>query len=206
MLNNKGYGKYEVLTIIVLLMGLFCYGSFKIVKRVELQKFDTMKDSAINFSKVTATNIASFHNTETVYLDEVIDENLISKIKSPFSSNYCDGSESKVEMIDGVPYVTLKCDDYLIERAKFSDKSGVNIYKVTPWSRNKSGDDLENKVLYNCSVNGKDLYSNYYEELYFVSLVNKENHTDYYFSNEVNSTCNVVSYNFYRNKIVHVVD
>ena len=110
MKSNKGFGKYEVLTVIVLLLIVFCILSMNMFGGVSKQKIETMKNSAVNFSSSVTTNISSFHNTGKVYLQEVIDEKLIRDIKSPVGGGKCSSSESYVELIDGSPFVTLKCN------------------------------------------------------------------------------------------------
>jgi hypothetical protein len=202
MTNNFGFGRFEILTVIVLIMCIFAFLMYSILGGADNQKFSTMIDDAINFSKVVSTNSNSFHNTETIYLDEVINEGLISKMKSPFSSKSCDVTESKIEYIDGYPYVTLKCDNYLIDKTKINSKSNVTIYKVGNWTTKKKNSDDEEKVMYNCSNNGKELYSSYYEELYLVSKLNADNGTSYFFIDDASSDCDSVSKTFYRTKEV----
>jgi len=203
MRNNYGYGKYEVLTVIVLILVIFAYLMHVALKGANNQKISTMEDSAIGFSKAVTTNISSFHNTETVYLNEVINEQLLSNIKSPFSSNYCDGTSSKVELLDGQPYVTLKCDEFLIEKAAFFNKKDIPVYKVSGWSETRNSADDEEKTLYNCIVDGKELYDEYYEELYFVSKINEDFGTANYFADSINGTCQVLTKTFYRKKEIY---
>ena len=157
-----------------------------------------MKDSAISFSKIVTTNIASFHNTENVYLQEAIDEGLMGEIKSPVGRGNCSSSESIVQLIDGTPYVTLLCNDLLIEKTNFTNKSDVNVYRVSKWNEEKK-EDSEKKVFYNCEENGKLVFPEYYEELYFVYELNKKYGSSYYYSDDVN-ICKVVSKTFYRTK------
>ena len=199
MINNrKGFGKFEVLTMIVLLLCIFAYLMYSILGGANKQKYTTMKDNAIRLGNVTATNISSFRNQDTVYLEEVIDEQLLKKnIKSPFSSKDCDLTESKVEIVEGKALVTLKCDQYLIE--KYASSSEPDIYEVGEWSLKKN-DDSEEKVLFNCIKDGKEIYPNYYEELYFVSKINKDYSTSYYFADNVKDVCEVVIKSFYRTK------
>jgi len=201
MKNNRGFGRFEVLTIIVLMLGLFAYLGYTILGGTSERKLSTMRDNAISFSKAVTVNISSFHNTENVYLDEVIDEELLKKMKSPVGSGYCSGSESIVELIDGMPYVTLRCNDVLIEKTNFSsDKKSVDFYKVSDWSETKKEDSSEERVLYNCKDNGKELFDEYYEELYFVYKVNKEYDTSYYSADAVKNECEVITKTFYRTK------
>ena len=107
-------------------------------------------------------------------------------------------SESIVQLIDGTPYVTLLCNDLLIEKTNFTNKSDVNVYRVSKWNEEKK-ENSEKKVLYNCEENGKLVFPEYYEELYFVYELNKKYGSSYYYSNDVKK-CKVVSKTFYRTK------
>ena len=200
MKNNKGFGKFEVLTMIVIILLIGAYLMYSSLGGVSNQKLKTMKNSAIKFSDAVNTNISSFHNTETIYLGEVIDEGLLKKIKSPFSSGNCDEAESKVEIVDGLPYVTLKCDNYLLDKIKPDNGDGVPIYEVGEWSTKKPGGDSEEKTLYNCSVSGKEMFDHYTEELYMVSRINKQEGTNYYFADGIAETCEAKTKTFYRTK------
>lgn len=198
MINNKGFGKFEVLTVFVLIIIVFVFLMHTILCGASEQKFVTMKDSAISFSKVVTTNIESFHNTNKVYLQEAIDEGLMIKIKSPVGQGNCSTSESSVQVVDGKPYVTLLCNNYLIEKVNFSNDVDVDIYEVSNWEEEKK-ENSEEKILYNCEENGNLVFPEYFEELYFVYEMNKKYGSNYFSANEVNE-CNVVSKAFYRIK------
>lgn len=198
MKSNKGFGKFEVLTIMVVLLIIFCILSMNLFGGVSKQKIETMKKSATSFTSSVTTNIDTFHNTEKVYLQEVIDEKLIRPIKSPVGGGKCSGADSYVELIDGMPYVTLNCNNVLIEKENFVNKD-INVYKVSKWMSKKTKDDMEERILYSCKSNGKEIFDRYYEELYFVYEINKKYGTDYYFASNVKD-CEVVSKTFYRTK------
>lgn len=198
MKSNKGFGKFEVLTIMVVLLIIFCILSMNLFGGVSKQKIETMKKSATSFTSSVTTNIDTFHNTEKVYLQEVIDEKLIRPIKSPVGGGECSGADSYVELIDGMPYVTLNCNNVLIEKENFVNKD-INVYKVSKWMSKKTKDDMEERILYSCKSNGKEIFDRYYEELYFVYEINKKYGTDYYFASNVKD-CEVVSKTFYRTK------
>lgn len=198
MKSNKGFGKFEVLTIMVVLLIIFCILSMNLFGGVSKQKIETMKKSATSFTTSVTTNIDTFHNTEKVYLQEVIDEELIRPIKSPVGGGKCSGADSYVELIDGMPYVTLNCNNVLIEKENFVNKD-INVYKVSKWMSKKTKDDMEERILYSCKSNGKEIFDRYYEELYFVYEINKKYGTDYYFASDVKD-CEVVSKTFYRTK------
>lgn len=198
MKNRFGFAKYEVLTVIVLILSLSCFLLYFVFNGVNKRKFDVLMNDAIRFSNVVTTNIASFHNSNVVYLGEVMDEELMSEIRSPFSSKYCNYGESKVELIDGSPYVTLRCDNYLIKKEKFNDKKDVKVHKVGKWNLKKTSSNDEVETLYNCVVDGEELFDEYYEELYFVSRINAKFGTDYYFADTIKDECKVKTKKFYR--------
>lgn len=202
MKNRNGFIRFEVLTIFVLAICVIAYGLYFILGSTGKQKYETFKDNAVSFSKVVSTNNNSFHNTETIYLNEVYDEKLLkNSIKNPFGSGYCDESESKVEYFNGKFYVSLKCGDYFIDKSATNNKKAMKIYKVSEWSDKEiSGDNVESKILYNCTDDrGKEVFDKYADELYIVSVVNKKYETDYYSIDEV-ADCSVVSKNMYRTK------
>ena len=201
MKNNKGFGKFEVLTMIVLMLSLVAYLGYTVLNRSDRAKLKTMKDSAISFSRTVSLNLATFHNLDYVYLDEAVEEQLVKRIKSPISSGYCSESQSFVHMENGEPYVTLKCGDYLIDNVNFSgSREDIPYYKVSEWREEKKSDKDEERVLYNCVKNGKEMFDEYYDELYFVYLVNKEFGTEHFFSASITDECKVSSKTFYRTR------
>jgi len=206
MKNNKGFGKFEVLTVIVLLLVVFAFIAYKFLGGASSQKLDTMKESAVSFSKAVTVNHNTFHNTENIYLGEVIDEQLIKPIKNPLGKGNCSESESVVHMRNGLPYVTLRCGDYLIDGESISSKKDVDIYKVSNWSEKKTNDDDEEKTFYNCVDNGKEVFDEYYEDLYFVYQINKKYQTSYFFISHVSKTCEVKEKKMYRTKSLFELD
>lgn len=200
MKNNKGFGRYEVLTVIVLLMAAFSLGGYFLFNMVTKQKIQTMKDNALSFSKAVSMNISSFHYTDVVYLEEAVDAEVFPNVINPFGGGICDNTQSRVNIADGQTYTTLRCGDYLIDEATFKDIDNVEIFKVSEWSSKKvSGKDVEERVLYNCKEDGKDVFDNYSEEFLFVYEYNKKYETDYYFANDIpEDNCEVVSKTFYR--------
>lgn len=200
MRNNKGFGKFEVLTVMVICLIIFCVLFYTILGASPTRKMKTMQEDAISFTKTATTNSNSFHNTETFYLKEVIDEKLMDEINNPFGKGSCSSEESKIEIEeDGFAYTTLKCGKYLIDHAIVTDGKKVDVYEVGEWKDTKEKND-EEKTLYNCIKDGKEIYDDYYEELYFVYRINKDYQKDYYFATEVKSICKVVSKNQYRSK------
>ena len=199
-LNSKGFGKYEVLTVMVLIIVVMAILLYSLLGGANKKQFDNMRSDAVQLNKAVYTNLDSYHNQNVVYLDEVIDQQIIDKLKSPFSSNKCDGIQSKVVTEgDTNRFVTLKCDQYLIDNENVGDDKNVNIYEVSEWSTKKiTGDDVEEKELYNCKDNGKELLEEYVEEDYLVYATNKLYSLNNYYLND--DICNIVKKTFYRTK------
>ena len=111
-------------------------------------------------------------DTDVVYLYELINSNLVTRIKNNFSGDeYCDMYESKVVFSLNNKKVTLKCGEYLIYNQDVTDKE-YNIYKVSDWSFNKiSGDNVDITKVYGLIKNGNNLLDGYYEEELFIKLV-----------------------------------
>ena len=72
MMNNKGFMKFEVLTMVFIFIVAVCGGSYFILKGANGQKINTMSSNGLRLSEVVVTNISSFKNLNVVYLDEVI--------------------------------------------------------------------------------------------------------------------------------------
>ena len=202
MRNNKGFAKFEVITIVVILLVVFAFLFYVLLNGTGGQKYQTMKENASLLSKAVATNIGSFHYTNTVYLEEAIDEGVFNKIKNPFGSGNCDTAESKVETIDGKAYATLRCGKYLLEKEDFSDTQSVPFYEVGEWTEKKPEGESEEKELYNCLEDDKEVFDQYYEELYFVYQFNKKYEEDVYFAKDIENSgvCEVTTKTFYRTR------
>ena len=200
MKNNKGIGKFELLTMIVIGMIVICLVLWYFIGVATRERYTTMRKSAASMANTLSTNINSFHNIDVVYLGEGIRDGYLSAISSPFSGKNCSISESKIEMKDARAHVTLKCDNYLIADADAADYEEMSIYKVSDWTTKKPRGKSEKKVLYNCLDGGKEKYDEYTEELYFVSNINNDYGTDHYDSKTIENECVVVTKTFYRTK------
>ncbi len=199
-MRNDGFGKFEVMTIIVVLLGIFAYLGYQLTKPNLNQQMDSMRASAVSFTRVVINNYSTFHNEEVTYLGEAIDEELMKNVKNPFGSGYCSASESKVERGEDKTYTTFRCGQYLFEREDLSGNAKVTFYEVSDWSEEKTSEDMEEKVLFNCLTSGVERYPEYYEELYFVSRVNKEFATGHYLASTIKGECDVVTKTLYRTK------
>lgn len=204
-MKNNGMGKFEIFVIIVVLVAAFSYLAYYLLNSSDWQKVITMKKSAESFARVTSINRNFFHNRKVVYLGEVIEEGYINNIRSPFSKNNCSVSESRIDFNDDKDnndyVVTLKCDNYLIDRAiVLTNKEEVKVYKVSDWQEEKiEGDNVEKQTLYNCMDGEKEKYPEYYESAYFASRINLDYGADHYDKSTVGE-CPVVEKVFYRTK------
>ena len=119
---------------------------------------EKIADSAQSDWNVNDSENPAYIHNKPFYLEEVINEELLDYIKNPFSKGNCDVTESRVDMIDGYAYTTLKCGKYLIDKEKIKDVNDIKIYKVSDWSSKKiKGDNVEKKTFYNCKKDGKVL-------------------------------------------------
>lgn len=197
MKNNKGFGKFEVITMMLLLIVIFAFAFYMLLNGANGQRLSTMKENAVTFSKTVSTNIASFHNTNYVYLQEAVDEKLLKGIKNPFGKGNCSESESFIHIKDGLPYTTLRCGNMLIDDANLA--KDIQVYEISEWSETKKNDDDDEMTFYNCTDGDKEVFDKYYEELYFIYMLNKKYGTNYYYHDTV-SVCKVETKQMYRSK------
>lgn len=205
MKNKRSFKLFEIIVVILLLLFVGSFFLNSILNNQKNVKFISFKKDVNRFYQVVATNLTSFHDNNNVYLQEVIDEEFLKGIKNPFKNgSNCDSSESKVKYIDGNPFVSLRCGDYFIEKYDVKEAKEISIYKVSDWSLEKpKKDPFEEKSLFNCVLNDKELFSKYYEEFYLVYLINQKYQKNYYSIGEVESrVCKIVKKDFYRTKEV----
>lgn len=184
----KSFGEFA--TIFLLLVLVVLGGMFWILRNGNSARYKSLTNNAIRFSDVVGLNLSSFSNERLVFLDEVLDGGYMSNIKSPFSTNNCDGSRSFVEVDSNIKYVTLTCDDYMLNRYRAGDKD-IDIYEISDWKfKREDSSDLEENI-YNClDSNGNTVFEKYNEEKYFLYEVNSKFGTNYYDINTIdNSKC-----------------
>lgn len=174
-MNNKGIGKFESLTMILVFIVLLAGGFYLILNMSNKTKFEAMNKSSLGFVSAVKGSDNAFLNYRVYYLAQAYDEQLIKPIKSPFSSGSCDEYESKIDYDNVDYYVTLRCGDYLMKERKASTDK-YKIYKVGEWKDTKESKDDEKRVSYKCE---KCNVSGYYEEAAFVYLYNKVNSTNF---------------------------
>lgn len=202
VINNKGFSKFEIIVVLLVIIVVMTLSLFWILKPASKQQIEVMKRDALVFSNTVVANISSFRNTDVVYLDEVIEEKVLKEIKNPFGNGSCDITESKVSFIDGMPYSTLKCGSYLIDNTKANSIKSTTIYKVSGWSNDIiDKNNVEEKVLFNCKKNDKDVFDNYYEEEYFLYKYNMKFGRNITSLNDISKKdCRIVATSFYREK------
>lgn len=198
----RSKSKFEIPLVITALIVLVAWLLNMILNNALTQKFTAFKYSAMSFNSAVKTNLDYFQNSNIVYLDEAIDAELIDNIKSPFSKNNCDIKESKIEIENGnEEYITLKCDDFLIEHADQSTLENIDFYEVGKWDNKKTGTNTEKKILYNCTKDGKLIFDDYIEKEYFIYKINKNTGKEFSSIKEINKDyCSVKSKKFYRTK------
>ena len=177
--NENGRGTYEFLTVAVTCLILSAILLFIVINNNQKEKYEVFRYNA----KTVGINAVNYNNQtsdDVVYLYELVDANLVTRIKNNFSGDeYCDMYESKVVFSSNSKKVTLRCGDYLIYNQEVSDKK-YTIYKVNDWSFNKiSGDNVDSVKVYGLMKNGKNLLDDYYEEDLFIKLV-RDNYGDKY--------------------------
>ena len=177
--NEKGKGTYEFLTVAVTCLILSAILLFIVINNTQKEKYEVFRYNA----KTVGINAVNYNNEtseDVVYLYELINSNLVTRIKNNFSGDeYCDMYESKVVFSGSSKKVTLKCGEYLIYNQDVTDKK-YNIYKVSDWSFNKiNGDNVDTVKVYGLIKNGNNLLDEYYEEELFIKLV-KDNYGNKY--------------------------
>ena len=198
MKNKLGVIKFEIIVAILLLLVISSILLFSILRGKYYWKINAMRNNSIIFLNVVSANISSFPNSNIVYLQEAIDGGFIEKIKNPVGDGYCSTSETFIYFSNNRSYVTLKCGNLLIDNVDVSSDK-IDIYKVSEWSLNKGNHDLEERTLYNCFENRKDVFDSYIDEYYFIYRINKKYHTSIHSIDNI-SSCEVDSKTFYRIK------
>ena len=169
--NENGRGTYEFLTVAVTCLILSAILLFIVVNNNQKERYQVFRYNA----KIVGINAVNYNNETSenvVYLYELINTNLVTRIKNNFSGDeYCDMYESKVVFSNDNKKVTLKCGDYLIYNQDVTAKD-YSIYKVSNWSFDKiSGNNVDTVKVYGLMKNGKNLLDSYYEEELFIKLV-----------------------------------
>ncbi len=200
--NENGRGTYEFLTVAVTCLVLSAILLFIVINNNQKEKYQVFRYNA----KTVGINAVNYNNNtseDIVYLYELIDSNLVTKIKNNFSGDdYCDFYESKVVFDDNSKKVTLKCGNYLIYNQDVTDDN-YNIYKVSDWSFDElSGNNVDVINVYGLMKGDKNLLDGYYEKDLFVKLVAKKYGSKYNKLNKIKDDYKVVSKKAYRKRVL----
>ena len=169
--NENGRGTYEFLTVAVTCLVLSAILLFIVINNNQKEKYEVFRYSA----KIVGINAVNYNNKasdDVVYLYELINADLVSKIKNIFlGDEIWNAYESKVVFKGSTKKVTLRCGNYLIYNQDVtSDK--YSVYKVGDWSFDKiSGNNVDTMKVYGLIKNGKNLLDGYYEKELFIKLV-----------------------------------
>lgn len=200
MINNKGLGKFETLTLVVVLMAIAAFLLYSVLGAAGSKDYSKFRTDAVNFNKSVFSNLDTFKNPDFVTLAEVVSYNLVDDFKSPFSKEKCDKAESFVVSEGSSRYVTLKCDEYLIDNVLANDLDKAQVFKVGEWQEEPINEpNVQTAELYNCDSNGELLLDKYAVGSYLVFQVNKTFGENNYFPESIKS-CNVVKKTFYRTR------
>lgn len=180
--NKRGFSGLEFL-LVSSLCGIFaCVLLFAAFSTAKTEKIKTMRQKAQNFKHDAEAYALLMHlENDTIFLWDLIDNNIINDIESPFSkNNKCDVRNSYVTKKNNQTFVTLKCDNYLIYNEDI-EKEKITIYSVSPWentspsSRNK----IDKQVLYNYEKKGKTMLESPVSEILFLRQFNEQEKTNY---------------------------
>lgn len=194
MINKKGAAINELLIVLVLCLTVSVILLSLILKRVNEQRFRTLKTNLDLF--ISSSSLYNIDNgTGVVSLKELVDTKVINPVKDPFNqSKNCDLYESRVLKNGSKIVGVLKCNEYLITK----DISNRNIiYKTDEWN-DKNSNNSNVKIGYNYIKNGKLIFDDYYEDYMFLYLFNKVNNTSYSDISSIPQNYNIISQIFYR--------
>lgn len=204
--NNKGFGSREILTVSVVCLFLAAILLTMSIKASNKEKYKVMEYNARMFG-LSATTYQMENNNNVVYMIELLDNELFSRVKNPFGGEkYCDVVESKLEYQDDQKFVTLRCGAYLISHQHIADEK-YNIYKVSDWSLEKPKGDIEEMTSYNYKMDNKDGFDTIYDNAMFLYAFNKKMGQSYEKIEDIPSNYNVYSKTLYRTKtLIDVVE
>lgn len=197
MKNNLGYGKFEVIIIIVVLLFIGAFLAYTILDSSQPQRFSVMRKDAYSFAEVVIINLDDSEK-ESVTLAEAVDEGLIGHVKNPFAEGECDMYESKIEISKDSKYLTFKCGDYIINKANIRENK-YDIYKVTKWHEDATDKNSKSEKVYNCTGDdGKLLFDDYLDANSFIYALRKTYNVDINSIGDAKKSCDVIEKNMYR--------
>ncbi len=180
--NKKGFSGLEFL-IISSICGVFACILLSIAfSTANKERIKSMKYKAEIFkNNVEAYSIISHISEGRVFLWELIDNDIINELSSPFSEkNDCDINNSYIDIKNNKYIVTLKCDEYLIYNSNLSDKK-IKIYSVSNWKKKKpcNDDTIDTEVLYNYKKDNKKVLKEEVTEELLLKKYNNNEKTEY---------------------------
>ena len=191
ILDEKGKGSYEFLTVVVVCLILASILLVLSIRNGETDKRELFRYNAKTIG-INAIDYEYRKASSIVYLYELIDDGLVSEVKNNFSGDkFCDYYESKVEFEDDKKLVTLKCGNYLIYRQDITEKD-YSIYR----------NNIDVKDVYSLTKNGKDLLGGYYEEGLFVKLVMDKYGEEYNSLKDIKKDFDVLEKKAYRKRVL----
>lgn len=198
MKNNLGYGKFEIIVIIIVLLFIGAFLAYTILSSVdEPQRFSIMRKDAYVFAEVVITNLEDTEK-ETITLAEAVDEGLIGNVQNPFDKGQCSIYESKIEILNNSKYLTFKCGDYIINKVDIKEKK-YDIYKVTKWHEKATDKNSKSEKVYNCNgTDGKLLFDDYLDANSFIYALRKTYNVDINSLEDAKKSCDVIEKNMYR--------
>ena len=164
--NNKGFSKMELITIIGLLAILIAVGAKLAVD--SSKDYKSFKNLANNFVDAVALYKDKYNKpTNRYFLKEIIEKDYSKPLKNPWGSEYCDEVESYIDIPDpSTKEVHLLCGPYLIEGEQ---NTSYKVYEISEWSEEQPDKNAEMGMLYNYEENGKVVLDEYQTELTFIN-------------------------------------
>lgn len=167
-INNRGFGKVELMTMIGLIAILLAIGSKMAVDSGK--SYGSFKKIANSF----ANNVAMYKDkypkdSNIYYLGEIIEKGYSSELKNPLdASQYCDIYDSYVEIPQANnKKVKLSCGDYIVEGTQ---NQTYYVYEISDWSETKTDKSNDTDVFYNYKKDGEVMLDEYVSSSTFVAL------------------------------------
>lgn len=165
-INNKGFSKIELMTVLGVVAILIAIGAKMAVDTGK--NYKSFKTLAVTFMNSVAIYKDKYtKNDNLYYLNELIEKGYSNELKNPNNTKeHCDKYESFVDATaPNDKKVYLVCGNYIVEGSQLS---GYKVYEVTEWKEEKDSKDNETILLYNYREDEKVVFSEYYQEKTFI--------------------------------------
>lgn len=198
-LTNKGFGLKEFMTglLFILVLGLLI---FKVFVDNKEKNFTASKITSSRFADAVMVYKDKYYKGDgRYYLYELVESDFIGKVNNPIEgNNQCNIYDSFVLLQGTQKYVTLVCDNYLIEGIQ---NGPHKIYEFTSWQDTKENTN-DSGILYNYRRNDEQILENYVSKNELVGLFNKKEGRSTDTVEEIKKIKNyeVFSKEMYRNK------